>query len=450
MRPKAKKDLSAMDRFLVKSPIYYGWIVVAIVFVTMGIGVNVRTAFSLLYPSILAEFNWSRADTAATFTVGFICAGALSPVIGKLSDYVSPRYLLSLTTVLVSSGLMLATYSSELWHVYLSLGVMVIGFGVAITYVGHSLFLPGWFEKRRGLAIGIAFSGVGIGSILLMPLLQAKILETGWRDACWYMAMLILLCVLPLNLLFQRRRPEDLGLLPDGEAHVEEGAIGSRPILDLVVDDVWAKTDWSLKKALKTAEFWWLSLTCSCALYVWYAIQVHQTKYLIEIGISEITASFALGLVGFAGIVGQISLGHLSDRLGREWVWTFAVSGFALCYALLLMMEIYPNSLFLYMMVIAQGGLGYATASVFGAMPADLFQGRRYGEIFGVFSLLALMGGGIGPWFTGYLYDVTGDYRAGFFVALAVCGLSILGVWRTAPRRKRLVAGQAEKRAKFV
>ncbi len=450
MASRAQKDLSPLDRLLVKSPIYYGWVVVAIVFVTMGIGVNVRTAFSLLYPAILEEFNWSGAETAATFTVGFVCAGALSPVIGKLSDYISPRYLLSATTLLVSLGLLLATYSNSLWHIYLSLGVLVIGFGVAITYVGHSLFLPGWFERKRGLAVGIAFSGVGIGSILLMPLLQAKILETGWRDACLYMAMLLLLFVLPLNLLFQRRRPEDLGLLSDGDAHEEEGSENPRKVLDLVVDEAWAKTDWSLKTAIKTAEFWWMSITCCSALYVWYAIQVHQTKYLLEVGISELTASFALGLVGFAGIVGQIFLGHLSDRIGREWVWTIALSGFALCYGLLLVMEAFPSPFLLYLMVIAQGGLGYATASVFGAMPADLFQGRRYGEIFGMFSLLALMGGGIGPWVTGYLYDMTGDYRAGFLVALAVCALSILGVWKTAPRHKRLVAGRAEKRARFI
>ncbi|MBE7635330.1 MFS transporter [Sneathiella sp. P13V-1] len=442
-----EKKITGIDRFLALSPVYYGWVVVAIVFVTMGIGVNVRTAFSLLYPAILEEFGWSRADTAATFTVGFICAGALSPVIGKLSDYISPRYLLSLTSLLVAGGLVLSTFSSEIWHIYVCLGIIVIGFGVAITYVGHSLFLPAWFERQRGLAIGVAFSGVGIGSVILMPLLQAQILETNWREACWFMAGLLVFIVFPLNFLFQRQAPGELGLSPDGDKNTPEGELRTSKQVDNIVDKEWVETDWTLKKAMKTPEFWWMSLSCCAALYVWYAIQVHQTKYLLEIGISNITASFALGLVGFAGIAGQIFLGHLSDRIGREKIWTVAVMGFAICYALLLVMEHLPSNILLYAMVIMQGGLGYATASVFGAMPADMFQCKRYGEIFGVFSMLSLIGGGIGPWFTGYLYDITGSYQAGFYVAIVVCMISVVAVWKASPRSKRLVAGQAEKRA---
>ncbi len=112
-------------------------------------------------------------------------------------------------------------------------------------------------------------------------------------------------------------------------------------------------------------------------------------------------------------------------------------------------MESIPSNFLLYAMVIIEGGLGYASASIFGAMPADMFQCRRYGEIFGVFSMLSLIGGGVGPWFTGYLYDVTGSYEVGFYVAIIVCAIAVVGVWKAAPRRKRLVAGQAEKRAQL-
>lgn len=439
--------IGRFNRTLAATPFFYGWVVVAIVFITMGIGVNVRTAFSLLYPAILDEFGWDRGTTAAAFTLGFVFAGAISPLLGKIMDAIDSRFLISASAVCVSLGMVLATYSTEPWHIYGTLGLLVVGSGIMLTYVGHSMFLPTWFEKRRGLAVGLAFSGVGIGSIVLLPLIQSMIDEEGWRAACWFMAILLMVIVLPLNLLLQRKSPETLGLKPDG------GAIGSeRPdnFIDPVVDTSWAQTEWSLARALKTREFWWMSLASTCALYVWYAVQVHQTKYLIEVGISPIEASFALGFVGFAGVFGQIWLGHLSDRLGREIIWTVSVAGFAACYALLLVLETYPSIFLVYCMVIAQGGLGYAMATVFGAMPADLFQGRRYGEIFGFFSMLSLIGGGIGPWLTGYLFDLTGNYRLGFIVALLVCALSAISVWMAAPRKRRLVAGQAEKRAKLA
>ncbi|MFT6556315.1 MFS transporter [Sneathiella sp.] len=443
-------NISGLDARLKKIPIFYGWIVVAIVFITMGIGVNVRTSFSLLYPSILQEFGWDRATTAAAFTIGFISAGAFSPIIGRIMDFSAPRYLLSASALMVSAGLVLSIYATEPWHIYLTLGVMMIGTGVVMTYVGHSMFLPNWFEQKRGLAIGLAFSGVGIGSVFLMPILQSTISESGWRSACLLMAVLLVVVVVPLNLILQRKSPDELGLKPDGEEQDVLTGQTVRVIADAIVDTEWTQTDWTLKKAMKTGSFWWLCLTCSSGLYAWYAVQIHQTKYLIETGISPLEASFALGFVGFAGILGQIYFGHLSDRIGREWVWTLASSGFALCYLMLLMMEDNSHSALLYAMVTVQGGLGYALAAIFGSMPADLFQGRRYGEILGVVSLIALMGGGVGPYVTGYLYDLNGNYRAAFWLAFAICLVSIFSVWMTAPRKRRLVAGQAEKRAASI
>lgn len=441
---------SRLNRMLPNLPFYYGWIVVAIVFITMGIGVNVRTSFSLLYPAILDEFGWDKGTTAATFTVGFICGGLFAPIIGRLMDISSPRFLVSGSAISASVGLVLSTYATEPWHIYLTLGTLMTGTGAVMTYVGHSMFLPFWFEKKRGLAIGLAFSGVGVGSVILMPLVQEMITEEGWREACWYMAGLLLIIVVPLNFFFQRRSPQELGLYPDGHKPDATGDGQKKSVADPVVDQNWTATEWTLKKAMKTSTFWWLCLTCSTGLYVWYAVQVHQTKYLLEIGISPLEASFALGLVGFAGVIGQIYFGHMSDRIGREWIWTLSISGFALCYLLLLLLEYQSNSIVLYAMIFVQGALGYALAAVFGSMPADLFQGRRYGEILGAISLIALMGGGIGPWLTGYLYDLDQNYRTGFWLAIGLCALSIFSVWMTAPRKKRLVAGQAEKRAALL
>ncbi|WP_339713087.1 MFS transporter [uncultured Sneathiella sp.] len=445
---ESNRPLSGMDALLARTPFFYGWAVVAIVFITMGIGVNVRTSFSLLFPAILNEYGWDRATTAATFSIGFAIGAMLAPVVGKLLEFVAPRYLLSISAILVSLGFILSTYATQPWHFYLTLGVLMVGTGIVLTYVGQSMFLPNWFQRRRGLAVGVAFSGVGIGSIILMPLIQETISAEGWRDACWLMAGLLLVIVLPMNFFLQRKEPADIGLYPDGDAAPDkEMTRGQQTAADPVVDVEWVNTDWTLRKAVKTATFWWLALACSTALYVWYAVQVHQTKYLIEIGFSELEAASALGLVGFAGVIGQIYLGNLSDRIGREWVWSLSTAGFLLSCVLLLVMEHVPSATMMYAMVILQGGLGYGIATVFGSMPADLFQGRGYGIIFGTLGTLALVGGAVGPWLTGYFYDEGGNYHLAFYVVIAMSVLSILSVWLAAPRKRRLVAGQARKRA---
>jgi predicted MFS family arabinose efflux permease len=209
------------------------------------------------------------------------------------------------------------------------------------------LFLPQWFVRKRGLAMGIAFSGVGLGSILLFPWVQRLIGQTGWRQTCLVLAVVLLVTLLPLNLLFPRRRPEDIGLTPDGDPPQERAGVAPAGQAT-IVDPAWAATDWTVGKALKTARFWWLGVAYFSGLYSWYAVQVHQTKYLLDIGVSSPQAASALGWVGLTGVIGQIALGHLSDRLGREWAWTLSGFGFGLCYALLLLLPAAPQPLVLY------------------------------------------------------------------------------------------------------
>src|SRR4249920_3156874 len=166
-------------------PFFYGWMIVAVTFVTMAIGVNARTAFSLFFPPIISEFGWERGVTAGAFSFGFVVSGAVSPLIGR-----------------------------------------------------------NWFIRRRGLAIGLAFAGVGIGSVTLLPWVQHMIEQTGWRTACTAMGILILVVLAPINLLL-RKRPEDMGLLPDGDAAPSATSAAPR---SNVVDPVWANTDWTLRR----------------------------------------------------------------------------------------------------------------------------------------------------------------------------------------------------------
>ena len=179
------------------------------------------------------------------------------------------------------------------------------------------------------------------------------------------------------------------------------------------------------------------------ALYAWYAVQVHQTRYLIDIGISPQIAALALGLVGLTGIFGQIFVGALSDRIGRELAWTISLCGFLLTYACLFILRIYPSEWLIYVMAGSQGFIGYGLASVFGSVPAELFSGKNYGKIFGLMGAISYFGAAAGPWITGILFDVSDNYATAFLTAMVVCFVSILAMWMVGPRKIILVAGRS-------
>src|SRR5215813_896829 len=164
--------------------LFYGWVIVAVCFITMGIGVNARTAFSLLFPPILDEFGWDRGVTAGAFSFGFLVSAVLSPSLGRMMDRRGPRVVIEMGVILMGIGLLLAPLTRQPWHLYATLGVLVGGGSVCLAYTGQALYLPHWFVRRRGLAISIAYSGAGAGSIILLPWLQGLIVRYGWRSAC--------------------------------------------------------------------------------------------------------------------------------------------------------------------------------------------------------------------------------------------------------------------------
>jgi MFS family permease len=427
----------APARHHVNLPFFYGWLLVGIAFVTMAVGVNARTAFSLLYPPILAEFGWDRGVTAGVFSFGFLLSALITPFVGRLIDRRGPRVVVEAGIFTMGAGLLLATLAREPWQLYLTLGALCGGGVNCFTYVTHSTYLPNWFVRRRGLAISIAFSGVGVGSITILPWLQSLIGSSGWRSGCWMLGILVLALLAPLNLLL-RRRPEDIGLAPDG--HRSANATVAK--VSNIVDHAWAAVDWTLVRALGTRRFWWLVLGYFGSLFVWYAVQVHQTKYLTEIGFSASDAAWALGLVSLVAIPGQIALGHLSDRIGREWVWAIGNGGFVVCCLALIGLQNHPTTALLWLMVVAQGTLGYSLTSVMGPIPTEIFAGKHQGGIFGMLMLAGIVGGAAGPWAAGVLHDLFGSYAPAFWISIGLNVVSMLAIWRAAPRKVRAVAGR--------
>ena len=403
--------------------------IVACAFATMAVGVNARTAFSLLFPALLDEFGWERGETSGAFAVGFLVAALLGPVTGMALNRFGPRIVMPAGSLMMAAGFVGTTYVTEPWMLYPTFGVMVIGGSTILGYIGHSASLPLWFQKRRGLAVGLAFSGVGVGAVTLLPLAAWIIEAQGWRDACWTIAAIVLLLLAPLNLIVQRRRPEDMGLLPDGAAEAADPA--GRAAAAQAAEGP------TLGQAVARPAFWFFALAAFGMLWNWYAVQVHQTQFLLDVGFTPEVATLALALVAAAGVLGQINGGWMADRLGRETAWTIGCLGFVLCYACLIALRYEPSPLLLWAMVATQGLIGYGLTAVFASAPADMFQGRHYSTIFGFLSVFSSLGGGVGPFVTGWLHDVDGNYERAFGLAILWSLLSIAAMWVAAPRRAR-------------
>ena len=433
---------AASSRWLSQLPFYYGWLIVGVAFVTMAIAVTARTAFSLLLPPLIDEFGWDRGLVAGAFSFGFLVSAVLSPAIGRIMDSHGPRVVIGSGVCLMSAGLFMAPWIARPWQLYATLGVLVGCGANLMTYTAHSLFLPNWFVRRRGLAMSIAFSGAGVGAIVLLPWLQAIIGRDGWRASCTATGLLVVLVIGPLTMLV-RRQPEDIGLIPDGGS--DAAGTGRTRRLASVVDSDWVAIEWTLARATRTARFWWIALAYFCALFAWYAVQVHQTKYLIEAGFTPLVAAWSLGIVSIVAIPGQIGLGALSDRVGREWIWTVACGGFAICYAALIAIEWVPSYPLLYLMVFSQGFLGYAMTSVMGPIVAEIFEGPHYGSIFGTLTVALIGGGAAGPWAAGIVHDRTGSYGLAFGLAIICCLASATAIWIAAPRKVRRVPGRGSK-----
>lgn len=425
--------------FAARLPFFFGWVLIVVAFLTVAVSVTARTAFSLMFPPIVDEFGWDRGLAAGAFSFGFLVSAVISPVVGRVMDRRGPRFVIEIGVVLMAAGLLGATMIGAPWQLYATLGLLVGAGANCMSFSVQSQYLPNWFVRRRALAIGLAFSGVGVGAILILPWLQSIILTEGWRSACWALGLMTLCVLLPINLIVTKR-PQDLGLLPDGAK--EAGAAAARRAA-AIVDPHWAAIEWTVAKAIRTRRFWWLCIGFFCGGYAWYAVQVHQTKYLVEIGFSPMEAAWSLGLVAMVGIPGQILLGALSDRIGREIVWTIAAAGFAICYAALLALAAGPSQSLLYLMVLSQGMLGYSFTSLIGAVVAEIFEGPHFGSIFSLIMVSLLVGGAVGPWVTGVLYDIEGTYTVAFVVALCFSVLGAASIWFAAPGKVRMVAGRA-------
>lgn len=429
-----------------RCPFFYGWVVVAVSFVCLLVGYAVWLSFSIFYVAILEEFGWSRAATAATFSVFTIVYGFSSMASGGLVDRFGPRRVMPLAALIVGGGLLLTSRLTTTWEFYLFFGVLVAiglsGFGMVPVLT----LINAWFVRKRGVAVGLATAGIGTGALLLVPLLQTIIMSQGWRTAYVVLAIGIVAVVPVLAAIFQRHRPQELGLLPDGELR-DSRPNGTRAerIREnvLIVDKEWASRDWSLPMALRTGRFKAILLGRYLELVVINVLLTHQVAYLVDSGFDRLLAASVVGAVGIVGSASQILWGFVSDRIGREVSFILSFSAGTAGVAIMLFIGPGAPAWALYAYALAFGLCYGAGAVLMPVSTADIFQGRGFGSILGALYVGGGLGAATGAFLGGYLFDLVGSYSWAFALAIPAIWVSCLLYWLAAPRKVRLVAGKA-------
>jgi MFS family permease len=413
---------------------FYGWTIVAVALVSMAFWLGIRSSFSVFYVALLEDFHWTRAGSAGVQSMALITYMMLAPVVGGLIDRYGPRRIVVPGILILAFGLILCSTIETLSEFYLFYGVVM---GAGITCIGiitYSAILAHWFEKMRGLASGIAVSGIGLGTFLLVPLSQSFISMWGWRMTFIVSGALVLIILLPLNALFLRHKPQEVGQHPDGlplTPTPEAYNASNRSKQDL-------QADWTLKKAARSGRFWALILFPFFAVMGIYIVLVHNVKFLIDQGIDKMAAALIFAMAGMVSTIFRIFWGWLSDRIGRET--TFTIGSLCGCAGMgsLILLEIFELKWLVYLFFIFFGIGWGVTAPMFISVAADLFKGRIFGLIYGFVEAGIGIAGAFGAWVAGFIFDTTQSYRLAFILAMVVSVISCVFVWLAAPRKYRL------------
>jgi len=425
--------------------IYYGWLLVAAGIISYALGYGARYSFSVIFPSLLEEFRWPRDTTAIMLSVHMLVYGFVAPLAGSLVDKIGPRKTMVSGTLLLSLGLALSGWGIKPWHFYLSFGGLS-GAGLClIGAVPFTTILRNWFERKRGLAFSLLFFGAG-GAYVWYPAIAYLVKSAGWRYTFMVEAIIISILMLPLIVLIVRYHPREKGLISDGVLEAAVNPQITRTSSGQIVDHHWAGIDWTFPKAVSTIRFW---LLCLSTFSLWGVMQhimvTHHVAFATDLGYPKIYSSSVLSLFGILFALGSLAA-FISDRIGRENTMTIGtIIGISGIFVLMLMKDTsHPWMLYCYAVTLGFG-IGITSPTI-AATITDIFQGPKVGTTIGFVWFSFAVGGSIGPWLGGWIFEFTNSYEGAFLVAIALYVVSCAAVWGAAPRKVRIVPGQVRTR----
>ena len=376
----------------------YAWVVVWATFVCLALIFGVSYSFAAFFESFAVEFSAQRADVSWIFGLSGFVYFVMGAGGGMLADRFGPRIVCSAGMALIALGLLATSWATSLFAVYLSYGLLV-GLGIALVYTPSIASVQPWFTTRRGLAGGIASSGVGAGTLLVPVLVAMAIGPTPWRDAMQVLA----LGVLVLGLLAA-------ALLRRAPAAPSSGSGGSASGL-------------TLRETLRSPTFRWLYLATVLASPVMFIPFAHVSASARDLGLGEAFAVGLVGLIGVGSLVGRFAIGLLADRLGRAQTLVLMQLSMGASYVL------WGAAGGQGLLVVFALWFGLSYGSIVSLLPAicmDYFGGKSVASVVGTLYSGAAFGNLLGPVLAGAVFDHSGHYLG----VMAVCGvLSLSATW---------------------
>ena len=391
-------------------------------------GINFHGFGNFIIP-LGEEFGWSRTTISVVFSVARLESGLIGPVEGWAVDRFGPRRLIAVGIPLMGLGYMAMSRIDGLlafFFVYVFMIALGNSLGMSTPITAS---VANWFNRKRGLAFGIMWSGVGVGG-LFVPALGWLVETYGWRPAALFVGVFIAVLGVPVAAVM-RHRPEPYGYYPDGIVPEEVRASGAarRPVLpDL-------SNDFTAREALQTSSFWYLTLSIMARSLVSGGIGLHLVPFFIDLGASSVTAAALAGSVGLMSIPGRFGLSALGDYVNKRYV---MVASLTLMSVSIVFMARAPSVTAVIPILVAfsasQGGISVIPQSLI----ADYFGRRSYATIQGFRSTIQMLGIIVGPIISGYVYDTTGSYTIAFlsFSGAALVSMALVFMAR-APVKSR-------------
>ena len=417
--PRQRPGEGLLQREL-RNRLYYGWVVVAVVFLALLVSAGVRAAPAVLINPLETEFGWGRAAISFAASVGLLLYGLSGPVAGWLMDRFGPRRITLLGIALIGGSTLAGTAMTELWQLNLFWGVLSgVGTGVVAPVLGATV-ANRWFVERRGLVLGIFGAAASAGQLVSVPALMWLVVSVGWREGTVYLAAVAFLVLAPV-LLLMRDDPSRLSLRPYGlpeegiaaeESPAPEPGTAAKAPVETSPEP---REGGALSRAFKTPEFWLLSGSFFiCGASSNGIIGVHFVPHSIDHGIPEVTAASALALMGAMNFVGTIASGWLTDRYDPRKLLAiyYSLRGLSL---LLLPFVTDFSGLAVFAVFF---GLDYiATVPPTVALVADRFGRLNVGAVFGWVFFSHQVGAALASYLGGVARDSLGDYTLAFLAA---------------------------------
>ncbi|MGH7779920.1 MAG: MFS transporter [Candidatus Binataceae bacterium] len=411
-----------------------GWIIVGAIFVTMFFiwgGINCGAVF---FVPVLKTFGWSRAKLSVAVSIGWITGGAAGPLIGLIADRVNPKKMM-IVGAAVTGLLWLALSRATTFGEFLAInGLFGISVGASTT-IPASLLIAGWFQERRGLAMGLAFSGATLGGAAITMTATYAIGHSGWRFGYLTLALPILVIVVPAILIFvQTMKSADARNIARGKGDAAAHARTAAPPMVL--------PGLELAQARRTRSFWLICVVQALAGLT-TGMGAHFIAYLTGIGYTPTRAATAVSLYLIGTTAGTLLGGPLVDRTGARnaMVGTFAFASLGMLGLL------GASHLPALALNIVAGGFAAGAFAV--QMPLVMIESlgvKRLGSVLGITGVFYTFGAFASPIITGRIFDVTGSYQiaiTAFLVILAICAIAMIGM-RSLEREREQFAPPAE------